>query len=65
MLLQKPLVGTCQHHWLIETAEGPTSLGKCQFCHESREFKNSVDTGEHGWVTPVRSATPVDNLDDE
>ena len=65
MLLQKPLVENCRHHWLIESAEGPTSLGVCQFCHEAREFKNSVDTGEDGWVTRARSETPVDNLVDE
>jgi len=65
MSLQKPLVETCRHHWLIEPAEGPTSSGVCRFCHEAREFKNSVNKGEDGWVTPARSATPVDNPDDE
>ena len=63
MLLQKPPVETCRHHWLIESAEGPTSMGVCQFCHEAREFKNSVDTGEDRWVTRGRSKTPVDNLE--
>ena len=32
----------CAHHWLIETAEGPVSKGKCQLCGEEREFSNSV-----------------------
>ena len=34
---------TCCHHWIIETADGPVSLGYCQFCFETKEFKNSVE----------------------
>ena len=34
---------TCCHHWMIEQANGPVSLGFCQFCFETREFKNSID----------------------
>ena len=33
----------CIHHWIIETADGPTSLGFCQRCFETKEFKNSID----------------------
>ncbi len=33
----------CAHHWLIETAAGPVSKGKCQLCGEEREFSNSTD----------------------
>ena len=31
----------CQHHWVIEVANGPTSMGKCKFCGESKEFYNA------------------------
>lgn len=34
---------TCCHHWIIETADGPVSLGYCQLCFETKEFKNSLD----------------------
>ena len=34
---------TCCHHWIIETADGPFSLGYCQLCFETKEFKNSLD----------------------
>ena len=34
---------TCCHHWIIETADGPLSLGYCQFCSETKDFKNSLD----------------------
>ncbi len=41
----------CPHHWIIETANGPTSQGKCRLCREVREFSNSVETWG-GW-TPL------------
>ena len=34
---------TCCHHRIIETADGPVSLGYCQFCFETKEFKNSLE----------------------
>jgi len=34
---------TCRHHWIIQTAEGPVSLGVCRFCHEAKEFQNSLE----------------------
>ena len=37
------IVSTCCHHWIIETADGPLSLGYCQFCFETKEFKNSLE----------------------
>ena len=33
---------TCVHHWLIETANGPTSLGVCRYCGETRHFENAI-----------------------
>lgn len=33
------------HHWVIESPNGPTSRGKCQFCDEEREFRNGLDLG--------------------
>ena len=32
----------CCHHWIIEEANGPESLGSCLNCGEAREFKNSI-----------------------
>ena len=32
----------CCHHWLIEPANGPISLGVCRKCSGSREFRNSI-----------------------
>ena len=31
----------CQHHWVIDTANGPTSWGICRRCAAKREFRNS------------------------
>ena len=34
---------TCRHHWIIAAANGPVSAGFCQYCFETREFKNCID----------------------
>ncbi len=34
---------TCPYHWIIETSEGPVSMGRCRLCGEEREFSNSVE----------------------
>ena len=33
---------TCRHHWIIEPANGPISMGECLNCHNVREFYNSI-----------------------
>lgn len=30
----------CKHHWIIETATGPTSTGVCKLCGAVKEFQN-------------------------
>jgi hypothetical protein len=30
------------HHWMIESPNGPTSIGTCKVCGTLREFKNSI-----------------------
>jgi hypothetical protein len=43
----------CQHHWLIEQAAGPTSLGRCQRCGAERDFYNDPEAAR--LVQPVTS----------
>ena len=31
----------CRHYWLIEAANGPRSLGTCNYCGKERYFFNS------------------------
>jgi hypothetical protein len=31
----------CHHFWVIDVANGPSSLGKCKFCGEKKEFLNA------------------------
>jgi len=31
----------CRHHWIIDSARGPTSWGTCKRCAARREFRNS------------------------
>ena len=33
----------CQHHWIIDPSNGHTSQGKCQNCHEFKDFENSFE----------------------
>ncbi len=30
----------CRHHWVIDSATGPTSKGICKYCGSEREFLN-------------------------
>lgn len=32
----------CRHHWLIESPQGPTSMGICKLCGARKEFSNSA-----------------------
>jgi len=34
----------CHHFWVIDVANGPSSLGKCKICGEKREFLNAFPT---------------------
>ena len=35
----------CQHHWVIEPANGRYSRGECRNCREVRAFENSIHYG--------------------
>ena len=43
---QEPL-SDCEHHWVIESPNGPTSTGVCKVCGSKSEFKNSIPGS--GW----------------
>ena len=38
----------CCHHWMIEPAEGPTSVGVCKLCNKKSEFKNNLQIAPQG-----------------
>lgn len=38
----KPSANACRHHWLIESASGPTSRGVCKVCGARNEFYNAI-----------------------
>ena len=42
-VLEKPAGKVaCQHHWLIEPANGLTSFGICKNCGERKQFLNVI-----------------------
>ena len=54
---------TCCHHWIIQTADGPVSLGVCKNCFETKEFKNSIEDWSFDQLPGERKtpdATPED-----
>ena len=63
-------VSECRHHWVIQPADGPASIGACQICGESREFKNFVESATWGdsriaSKNSSASATAESTSDDE
>ena len=50
---------TCRHHWMIEPANGPTSIGICRNCREIKEFTNSVAEIDRDF-TDLQSAGRID-----
>jgi hypothetical protein len=39
---EKPVEdNNCNHYWVIEVANGPTSRGQCKHCGATKEFMNS------------------------
>jgi len=45
----------CQHHWLIEAADGPVSRGICKLCQLVREFNNTVGVDKWGYFRLSKS----------
>ena len=37
----------CQHHWVIDSPNGPVSVGVCKNCGKHGEFRNSIQSS--GW----------------
>ena len=44
----------CQHHWVIDSPNGPVSKGVCRICGEEREFQNSIEGSSFGTVYKER-----------
>ena len=44
---QEEPVSDCVHHWMIDSPNGPVSMGTCKVCGMSSEFKNSIQGS--GW----------------
>ena len=58
----------CVHYWLIETPQGPTSMGKCKYCGTVKEFQNYIvySPWEDEILNPrKRSRTKATEYEDE
>jgi hypothetical protein len=38
----------CRHHWVIDSAKGPVSSGKCRACGLEKQFKNYLEATPWG-----------------
>jgi hypothetical protein len=54
---EKPENTQCHHFWDIEVANGPSSMGTCRYCGETREFLNAFPV-----VNPLRKSGNPLNL---
>ena len=57
---EEPTIPQCLHHWVIETADGPTSEGICRKYAEVKTFANYV--AQNTWSNqgdPTTSASQV------
>ena len=54
----------CRHHWVIDSARGPTSWGFCRRCAATREFANSCPgVGlENGTLSDILRTLPASSL---
>lgn len=43
-------VDLCKHYWLIDSPNGPKSLGKCKYCSEERFFSNSAENDKFAQI---------------
>ena len=41
------ILDLCQHYWVIESPQGPVSIGTCKHCDKKQEFWNSMPNT--GW----------------
>ena len=52
----------CSHYWVIQTANGPESWGKCKYCKVTKQFQNWVDApqsmGDRFTVDRVAASPP-------
>ena len=44
---------TCQHKWLIESPNGPSSMGTCLDCDATKDFPNYIEGSAWGYDVPV------------
>ena len=46
-LVEEGTISDCEHHWIIDQPNGPTSTGTCKACGAKSEFRNSIPGS--GW----------------
>ena len=48
-------ISSCQHVWVIDTPNGPSSKGVCTICAEEKQFQNYIEGSAWGYDVSVES----------
>ena len=59
---EETMAQACQHYWVIDAPDGPTSAGTCQKCGTKKEFLNILETPDLWDTTPVNPAPLTEGL---
>ena len=59
---QEEMLTPCRHHWIIESADGEMSFGKCKYCGEVKEFSNVQARYNHIKEVASRPLSDEDDL---
>ena len=59
---EEAVAQACQHYWVIDAPNGPTSTGMCQKCGTQKEFCNILETPDLWDQTPVNLAPLTEGL---
>jgi len=46
---------SCQHVWVIDTPNGPSSKGVCSICTEEKQFQNYIEGSAWGYDVSIES----------
>jgi len=47
--------GKCSHYWIIDSPNGPTSVGRCKYCGAVKEFDNYLPYSS--WAEEKKAAS--------
>ncbi len=53
---------SCQHQWMIDAPNGPSSHGACRLCGEEKEFLNYIEGSSWGYEVSIEQIAGTTRL---